>query len=91
MISFLLIKIKPRERASLNYTEALKEKYAAHPQIKRIARHRHVPKHVFNEQNKIRSIKNKEKRKDTNRRIHSKPGTVPIVPEKEKRIIKEVE
>lgn len=59
------------------YNEALKEKYAAHPQIRRIAKHRHIPKKVYLEQNNLREAKNKIKKKEANKRANSKPGTVP--------------
>ncbi|XP_037938510.1 DDB1- and CUL4-associated factor 13 [Teleopsis dalmanni] len=81
--------IRPRERAAFNYQEALKAKFAAHPQIKRIARHRQVPKHILNAQRKMRAIKDKEKQKEANVRKHSKPGTVPFVPEKKKHVLRE--
>jgi len=81
--------LRPREQASLQYAEKLKEKFAAHPEIKRIARHRHVPKHVFNAQRELRTIAHSQKRKEANRRAHSKPGEVPFVPEKQKRIVGE--
>ncbi|XP_057656624.1 DDB1- and CUL4-associated factor 13-like [Diorhabda carinulata] len=81
--------LKPRERAALRYSEALKEKFASHPQIKRIARHRQVPKHIYNAQGELRTIKMKLKRKEDNRRAHSKPGEVPFVPERRKHVVKE--
>lgn len=83
--------MKPREKTALNYAEALKDKFATHPQIKRIARHRHVPKHILNAQKEIRTIKEKTKRKEANRRAHSKPGSVPFVSEKQKHVVKEDE
>ncbi|KAJ0175457.1 hypothetical protein K1T71_008616 [Dendrolimus kikuchii] len=83
--------LKPRERTALNYAEALKEKFAGHPQVKRIARHRHVPKHIMNAQKEIRTIREKIKRKEANKRAHSKPGAVPYVREREKNVVKEDE
>lgn len=47
----------------MNYCNALKEKFAAHPQVRRIARHRQVPKHIYNAQAEIRTIREKSKRK----------------------------
>lgn len=81
--------MKPREKRALNYSEALKEKYASHPEIKRIKRHRQVPKHIYNAQKEMRTIKDKEKRKEANRRKHSKRGEVPFVSERQKPIIRE--
>lgn len=75
----------------MRYNEALKEKFSVHPQIKRIAKHRQVPKYVFKQQDLIRAAKEKEKRKETNRRLNSKPGTVPFLSAKEKAIIREDE
>lgn len=59
--------------------------------MKRIARHRHVPKHILNSQREIRTIKDKNKKKEANRRKHSAPGAVPFVPERLKHIVKEDE
>lgn len=86
-----MFQLKPREKASLNYSEALKEKYANHPQIKRISRHRQLPKHIYNARNELRIIKEKNKKKESNRRAHSKPGSVAYVPERKKHIVKEQE
>lgn len=81
--------IKDRERVSLQYAEKLKEKYAQHPQISRISRHRQVPKHVKNASAELRTIKESRGKKEANRRKHSKPGTVPYVPEREKNVVDE--
>ncbi|XP_043264502.1 DDB1- and CUL4-associated factor 13 [Colletes gigas] len=81
--------LKPRERAALNYSEALKEKFAAHPQIKRIARHRQVPKHIYNAKAELRTIREKSSRKEAKRRIHSKPGAVPFIPERQKHVVRQ--
>lgn len=81
--------MRPREKAALNYGDALKEKFAAHPQIRRIAQHRQVPKYIYNHQKKHQTARDKEKRKEHNRRVHSKPGAVPFVAEKKKHVIRE--
>jgi WD repeat and SOF domain-containing protein 1 len=39
--------MRPREQRAMRYAETLRQKYAALPQISRIARHRQVPKHIF--------------------------------------------
>lgn len=57
------LQLRTRERLALNYAETLKKKFAIHPQIKRIARHRQVPKHIYNAQRELRSVKEKQKRK----------------------------
>ncbi|XP_031834379.1 DDB1- and CUL4-associated factor 13 [Nomia melanderi] len=81
--------LKPREKVSLNYSEALKEKFGAHPQVKRIARHRQVPKHIYKAKAELHTIREKTKRKEANRRTHSKPGTVPFVAERQRHVVRQ--
>lgn len=75
-----------RHRAKLEYDDVLKERFKHMPEIKRIARHRHVPKTI----KKAKEIKNIEinsiKRREDNNRRHSKKDTVKYVPEREKHI-----
>lgn len=47
----------------MNYNEALKEKFAHFPQVKRISRHRQVPKHVYQAKKELVTIKDSKKRK----------------------------
>lgn len=75
----------------MRYNEALKQKYSTHPQIKRIAKHRQVPKYVYRQQDLLKAAKEKEKSKETNRRLNSKPGSVPFVKDKERVIVREDE
>ncbi|KAK9474624.1 WD40-repeat-containing domain protein [Dipodascopsis tothii] len=76
-----------RERSKLEYDAALKERYKHMPEIRRIARHRHVPKAIktatATKRVEIESIK----RKEDNVRKHSKKGAVPFQKEREKHII----
>jgi WD repeat and SOF domain-containing protein 1 len=39
--------LRPREKASLQYSERLKETYQHHPEVGRIVRHRRVPKAIY--------------------------------------------
>ncbi|KAF2803195.1 small nucleolar ribonucleoprotein complex subunit [Mytilinidion resinicola] len=75
------------ERQKLEYDEALKERYKHMPEIKRISRHRHLPKQV----KKAGEIKNEElkaiKRREENERRHSKKGTMRRKAEREKMIL----
>merc|ERR1712142_1262241 len=83
--------MKDRERVALQYNEKLKEKYGQHPQVARIARHRKLPKHVYSAKAELKQIKEASKRKEANRRKHSKPGAVPYVPERESHTVEEME
>ncbi|OQV21266.1 DDB1- and CUL4-associated factor 13 [Hypsibius exemplaris] len=81
----------PREQSAARYNEKLKDKFGHHPQVKRILRHRHLPKHVYNAKKQNEESRFSKKRKEANRRAHSKPGAVPHVPERSKVAIKEQE
>ena len=76
-----------RQRQKLEYDEALKERYKHMPEIRRIKRHRHVPKQV----KKAGEIKAEElaaiKRRRENERKHSKKGLVPRRNERERMVL----
>lgn len=76
-----------RERQARQYGDALAERYAHMPEVKRIARHRHVPKVV----KKAGRIKAEElaaiRRREENERKHSKKGLEARQPEREKMIL----
>ncbi|XP_041624934.1 DDB1- and CUL4-associated factor 13 isoform X2 [Vulpes lagopus] len=76
-----------REKAAKDYNQKLKEKFQHHPHIKRIARHRHLPKSIYSQIQEQRIMKEARRRKEVNRLKHSKPGSVSIVPEKKKHIV----
>ncbi|VDM95754.1 unnamed protein product [Thelazia callipaeda] len=73
--------LQRRERGALDYSARLLEVYGEHPEIKRIVKHRFVPKSIYTATKEHRTIKLSQRRKEENRRKHSKPGTVPHVPE----------
>lgn len=76
-----------RQRQKLEYDAALKERYKHMPEVRRIARHRHVPKQVM----KAGEIKDEEikaiKRREENERKHSKKGQKKRRSEREKMIL----
>ncbi|PGH10903.1 hypothetical protein AJ80_07346 [Polytolypa hystricis UAMH7299] len=76
-----------RERQKLAYDESLKQRYSHMPEIRRIKRHRHLPKAI----KKAGEIKGVEidslKRREENRRKHSKKGSMPRHSEREKMIL----
>lgn len=78
-----------REQMAFQYQDKLKERFRQHPQVRRIARHRHVPKHIHNAQKEKQAMLASQKRKEANRRAHSRPGTVPYKAERTKHIINE--
>ncbi|KZS19164.1 DDB1- and CUL4-associated factor 13 [Daphnia magna] len=80
--------VKPREKTALRVNAKLVEKFAHHPAIKRIHRHRHVPSHVYNSRNELRNSRIAARRKEFNVRTHTK-RQLPIIPEKAKVIVSE--
>ena len=84
-------RLTPRETVALDYSQKLREKYRHHPLIRRIARHRHVPKAIYRAAKEKRVMLNARRRKLENRINHSKPGSVEVVPERQKHIVSVVE
>ena len=59
-----------REKVKRDYDEKLKERFKHAPDIKRIARHQHVPKKILNASRLEREMDNSRRRKEENRRKH---------------------
>ncbi|VDM19857.1 unnamed protein product [Wuchereria bancrofti] len=78
-----------RERAALNYNARLLEVYGEHPEIRRIVKRRFVPRSIYTATKEHKAINLSQRRKEENRRKHSKPGAVPYVPEHLKHMAKE--
>ena len=76
-----------RQRQKLEYDQALVRRYAHMPEIRRIKRHRHIPKTV----KKAGEIKAEEiqaiKRREENVRKHSKKGAMSRQSEREKMVL----
>lgn len=75
-----------RERAKRNYDDKLRERYKYMPEIRRISRHRHLPGVVKKAQQIKRVELDSLKRREENDRAHSKEGSKPRVPERQKHI-----
>ncbi|KAL0072864.1 WD repeat and SOF1 domain-containing protein [Phycomyces blakesleeanus] len=77
-----------REKNHLEYAAKLKERYSHMDEIKRIDRHRHTPYGVKRADSIKKEMLSAQKRKEDNRRKHSKKGTEEKrVSEREKAII----
>nr|CAG4643162.1 EOG090X04WU [Ilyocryptus agilis] len=81
---------RPRERTATRVNAKLVEKFAHHPEVKRIHRHRQIPKHVYNARNELRNSRTAAMRKDFNVRSNTK-RKLPRVPENAKAIVAEHE
>lgn len=42
-----IFQLRPREKAALNYSQRLRDTYQNHPEVRRILKHRQIPKHIF--------------------------------------------
>lgn len=73
-----------KQRNKLEYDDKLKERFQYMPEIKRIARHRHVPKVVKKAQEIKRIEIESLKRREDNERRHTKRGSKPYKNSKEK-------
>ncbi|KAJ7948356.1 DDB1- and CUL4-associated factor 13 [Quillaja saponaria] len=80
-----------REQKKHEYHEAIKKRYKHLPEVKRILRHRHLPKPIYTALNRRRTMIEAEKRREEKRKAHSAPGSISTKPLRKRRIIKEVE
>lgn len=80
-----------REETSLQYRNALVQKYVHLPEVKRIHKSRRVPKFVKKQTQGEMVQKEKRRRKEGNIVAHSKPGTKKFTDEKGKTIVKTVD
>lgn len=78
----------PRQRRAMKYNEKLKDQFQHHPEIKKIMKHRHLPKLVYKSGKEKKIMLDSIKRKDENVRLHSKPGTFEKVPERKKHVVR---
>ncbi|XP_057530140.1 uncharacterized protein LOC130808698 [Amaranthus tricolor] len=83
--------LHPREQKKHDYNDALKKRYKYLPEVKRILRHRHLPRLVYKAKNLRRTMTEAEKRKEDRRRAHSGPSSVQKEPLRKRRVIKEIE
>lgn len=60
---FLLPQLTSREQATIYYNQKLKEKFQHHPQVKRIARHRHLPRDIYKQKREMLEMKEARRRK----------------------------
>jgi len=77
-----------REKSAAEYQGALKSRFKHLPEIKRIARHRHVPKPLYKAGAKKRTMQGSVRRKEENERKHSRPGTKQPKSERKKHVVK---
>jgi len=67
--------LKPQARRKLEYLNKLKEKFKHVGDVKRIGRHRHLPKWIKTQKERDHVQLQSRRRKHDNKVKHSKPGT----------------
>mmetsp|Transcript_19126 Transcript_19126/g.34821 ORF Transcript_19126/g.34821 Transcript_19126/m.34821 type:complete len:442 (+) Transcript_19126:1477-2802(+) len=77
----------PREADAMQYREKLKQKYQYHSEVRRLLKHRHLPRNLFKERKKQQIMTESEMRKERNRRDHTKPENIVTVSERKAKVI----
>ncbi len=77
----------PREKKKQAYDAALVARFAHVPEVKRIARHRHVPKAIHRAGELRRTMEESQRRKRANRVKHATPGSVELKPARKERLV----
>jgi WD repeat and SOF domain-containing protein 1 len=82
----------PREEQKLEYSQALVERYKHLPEIRRIHRHRQIPKAVFQALKVRMEMKKASKKREENRRKHSKKAAEePRLVERKRHVVEVVQ
>lgn len=79
--------VAPRQRNAAEYVDSLKERFKHMPEVKRISRHRHVPKVIKTTQEKKRIMLDSRNRKQERRVAHVKPGTFVKKPQRKSAVV----
>jgi len=78
--------LNAREKDAINYRKKLVEKFKYLPEVKRIKRHKHLPKYIVNKKNELQVKKQSKYKKLRNKELNSKPGTVTYTAERTDKI-----
>jgi len=79
------------QKGKYYYETKLKERFQHLPEIRKIARHHHVPGAIHKESKLRHTMKEAEQKKEKRRRDHSAPDSITTQPERKRRIVKEIE
>jgi WD repeat and SOF domain-containing protein 1 len=71
------------------YSDAVKKRFSKMPEIQRMNHQDFVPKYIKTARQLKHVQKTSENKKIDNRKRHSKPGDIEILPEKKRVVIKE--
>ena len=82
-----IMPLNKRQKEKVAYSNALKWKFAHNSEVKRIMRHKHVPKLIKKLKERKHSKTESRHRKEDNIWANSKPGTLPYVPERKQKVV----
>eukprot|EP01156_Anaeramoeba_ignava_P004050 Anaeramoba_ignava/a226530_12.p1 GENE.a226530_12~~a226530_12.p1 ORF type:complete len:396 (-),score=108.72 a226530_12:105-1292(-) len=85
-----LIVTSRREVQSMRYRNQLKQRYKNMPEIRRIARHRHLPKILYNLKKMKQEMIQSSRRKLDNIQKHSRSKKIKKIPARQKFIVTEI-
>jgi len=80
--------LNKREEDNRNYQKKLIEKYQYNPEIRKIKRHKQLPKYILNKKKELQIQKESRFRKQKNVEMNTKLGSLEYVNEKSKKISK---
>lgn len=83
--------LMPREQEAIQYREKLKSQYRHVDEIRRILRHRHLPRLMFRQRQQKQEHLQSQWRKQQHIKAHLKPGAYQPIREKQKPIVTEQE
>ena len=75
-----------REQLSREYSDKLIERHQYMPEVKRIKKHTHVPKAIMKAAEIKATVEGTHLKREKNRRAHSKPGSMPKINAKKKKV-----
>ncbi len=77
-----------REEDTRNYQSKLIEKYQHNPEIRKIKRHKQLPKYILNKKKELQVQKESKFRKFKNKELNTKLGSLEYMSEKSQKIVK---
>jgi WD repeat and SOF domain-containing protein 1 len=80
--------LNKRETESRNYNNKLIEKFQYNPEIRRIKRHKQVPKYILNKKKELQIQKESKFRKQRNKEMNTKLGSLDYETEKKAKVVK---
>jgi DDB1- and CUL4-associated factor 13 len=80
-----------RQERKEQLNDALKRRYSHMPEVQRIARHKNEPKSIRKAAALTKIQRDSERRKNDNRKKHSRDGDIDLLPERKRMVLKEYE